>query len=264
MSDRLLRDLGDLARSEAEAEEARFDNRWDRLAAGTLTAEEEAELKALAESSPEAHEMYEAFRPLGADFQARVVSAIQAEQARDTPPPLPPPLPDPLPPVLPFFPRAVRRVEVWLGTAAAVAAGVFFTIQMMAPLQPLPGYELAIAVQSEYRGAAPQTAAPGSPITLTVRPDTVVKGAVETQDFLSCAPGDLRPWQLKSSSNHGVLTLKGTLDRGTPTGSCEIWIVVFRPGKAPSDFPAEWREGRRAGNADWRAVHAQLDVRVPP
>ena len=85
MSDRLLRDLGDLARSEAEAEEARFDDRWDRLAAGTLTADEEAELKALAESSPEAREAYEAFRPLGADFQARVVSAIKAERADETP-----------------------------------------------------------------------------------------------------------------------------------------------------------------------------------
>lgn len=79
MDDLLLKELGDLARHEGEAEGARLDERWDRLAAGTLTAEEEAELKALAASSPEAREAYAAFRPLGADFQARVVSTINAE-----------------------------------------------------------------------------------------------------------------------------------------------------------------------------------------
>src|SRR5947199_10745972 len=81
MDDRLLKDLGDLARREDEDERARLDERWDRLAAGTLTAEEDAELKALAASSPEARETYEAFRPLGADFQARAMSAINSERA---------------------------------------------------------------------------------------------------------------------------------------------------------------------------------------
>src|SRR5436305_6363036 len=124
MSDRLLRELGDLARSETKAEEARFDERWDRLAAGTLTAEEDAELKALAASSPEAREAYEAFRPLGADFQARVVSAINAERPR----------------VLPFR-RMIHRAEIWVGLAAAMAAGVFFLVRGPATQAPLPGYE---------------------------------------------------------------------------------------------------------------------------
>jgi RNA polymerase sigma-70 factor (ECF subfamily) len=53
------------------------------LAAGTLTAEEDAELRALAVSSPEAREAYEAFRPLGATFQARVVSAINAQRTTE-------------------------------------------------------------------------------------------------------------------------------------------------------------------------------------
>src|SRR5205823_3925220 len=113
MSDRLLRELGDLARSEAKAEEARFDERWDRLAAGTLTAEEEAELKTLADSSPEYKEAFEAFRPLGADFQARVVSKINDERAKPAPAPQPAP-PKPPPPVPPFW-RVVRRPEVWAG-----------------------------------------------------------------------------------------------------------------------------------------------------
>ena len=79
MEDRIVRELGHLAKEEREAERARLDERWDRLAAGTLTPEEGAELRALAESSPEARETYEAFRPLGAKFQARMVNVIARE-----------------------------------------------------------------------------------------------------------------------------------------------------------------------------------------
>jgi RNA polymerase sigma factor (sigma-70 family) len=80
--DSILSELGALARQEGEGESP-LDERWDRLAAGTLTAEEDAELRALATSSPEAREAYEAFRPLGAAFQARVVSAINAERTTE-------------------------------------------------------------------------------------------------------------------------------------------------------------------------------------
>src|SRR5690349_2865096 len=99
--DELLKELGDLARREQEAELAFLDERWDRLAAGTLSAEEDAELRALAASSPEIGEVYEAFRPLGADFQARVTEAATAELARG-----------PAPRVLPF--RGVSRPLAWL------------------------------------------------------------------------------------------------------------------------------------------------------
>jgi RNA polymerase sigma-70 factor (ECF subfamily) len=81
-NDSILSELGALARREREAESP-LDERWDRLAAGTLTAEEDAELRALAASSAEAREAYEAFRPLGADFQARVVRAINAERTTE-------------------------------------------------------------------------------------------------------------------------------------------------------------------------------------
>jgi hypothetical protein len=262
--DRLLRDLADQARREGEAGPARLDERWDRLAAGTLTAREDAELKALAASSPEAREAYEAFRPLGADFQARVLSAIQAEKTAAAPRTAPP---EPRPRVLPFRRAAVRRVEGWLGVVAAVAAGLFFFLRTPAALPPLPGYALEFphAAQSEYRGSDSQPATPGSLVPLKVRADTAVKGEVKTQGFLSCGGGDLRPWRLTRSSdnpeNGVVVDLQGTLDKGTPPGFCEIWIVVFRPGKAPSDFPAEWRAGR-TGNADWRAVHAKLPVKA--
>jgi hypothetical protein len=264
MDDRILRELGELARQEDEADQARFDERWDRLAAGTLTAEEDAELKVLAATSPEAREAYEAFRPLGADFQARMVAAAQeqlASYARQVEPPEPRPLPLP-------FRRAAARIEVWLGAAAAVAAGLFFFfVRAPASLPPLPGYELAsLVVPSEYRGPGSGTAAPGSPVQLTVHPRTAVTGKVEAHGFFSCGKADLRPWPPQPAldvSEKGVVTLRGTLEKDLHPGSCEIWIVVARQGRAPGDLQAELRAGR-TGNADWQAVSTKLEVRVPP
>jgi hypothetical protein len=260
--DRLLRELGDLAREQGEAERARWDERWDRLAAGTLTPEEEAELKALAEASPEAREAYEAFRPLGAGFQARVVEAINAERAGEAPPPR----------VLPFR-RAIRRAEVWLGSAAAVAASLFFLLRGPA-LPPLPVYtaELAGGAQT-YRGReaapnGPQVFVPGSPLTLTVTPETAVQGGVEARAFLSplAGKGDLQAWEPApplESTEQGAVRLQGTVGqeiRLSP-GDWRVWIVVGRKGGIPSleRLRAELRAGRTRG-AGWRAVSTDLRV----
>jgi hypothetical protein len=260
MDDRMLRDLGELARHEGEADQARFDERWDRLAAGTLTAEEEAELEALAGSSPEGKEAYEAFRPLGADFQARMVAKVSAELAGAPPvEPVEPPAP-----VLPFR-RAARRVEVWLGAAAAAAASLFFLWPVPA-LPPLSAYDAdKPLVQSEYRGTGATAAVPGSQVTLKVRPRTAVTGDLEARGFLSCAGGDLRSWQPQPSweiSKRGIVTLEGRLEKGLQPGDCEIWIVVARRGKLPKDLQAKLQAGQ-TGNGDWQAVSTQLEVRRP-
>jgi hypothetical protein len=256
MDDRLLRELGELEQREGEDERSRVDERWDRLAAGTLTAEEEAELKALAESSPEARETYEAFRPLGADFQARMVAAAAAELVAPAPKAAPP---EPAARLLPFR-RVARRVEVGVGVAFAVAAGVFFLVHT----PPLPVYKAdPLSFQSEYRGAGSETATPGSQVTVKVRPDTHVEGKpdLDVLGFLSCAGGDLRPWppQALVKGSNG-LTFTGKLDeRIQPGSSCRIWIVVARPGKAPGDLQAELREGR-TGNDGWQAVSRDFTV----
>jgi hypothetical protein len=258
MEDRWLRELGELARQDDEADHARFDERWDRLAAGTLTAEEAAELEALAASTPEGGEAYEAFRPLGADFQARMVAAASAELASA---PQSEPA-EPLARLLPFR-RVVRRVEVWVGAAVAVAASLFFLLRAPA-LPPLPGYDAdPPGFQSEYRGTGATAAIPGSPVDFEARPRRAVTGDLEARGFLSCAGGNLRPLQPPPSiSKKGTVTLKGRLEKGLH-GDCEIWILVARPGKAPVDLQAELRAGRR-GNADWQAVSAPLKIQLPP
>jgi len=261
MSDRLLRELGDLARSQTKAEEARFDERWDRLAAGTLTAEEEAELKALADSSPEYREAYEAFRPLGAEFQARVVSAIQSKQAaeraagdrqRETqkrPPPVPP-----------FWQRMVRRPEVWAGFAAAVVV-VFLLVPPPPVLTPLSDYTAEAKAQSEYRGSESRPAHPGSQVIVTLRPDTEVKPPLEARSFLSRAGTvDLRPWQSTPEiKGNGVVILRGALPKDIQAGLWTVWGIVARPDRMPPDPQAELRAGR-TGNADWRAASTNLQI----
>jgi hypothetical protein len=76
----LLDQLSQAAREQALDEQNRLDPRWDRLAAGQLTEEENDELLGLADASGEAHEAYQAFKPLGPAFESRVAAAILARQ----------------------------------------------------------------------------------------------------------------------------------------------------------------------------------------
>jgi len=269
MDDRMLRELGELARQEEEADQARFDERWDRLAAGTLTAEEAAELEALAASSPEGGEAYEAFRPLGADFQALMVAKASAELAPPVEPVEPPA------PVL-LFRRAAARIEVWLGTAAVLAAGLFFFIGMPAP--SLPGYvaELTGGVKTSRGGEAgppnePQVFVPESLLTLDVQPDHPVVGSrVEPRAFLSSRTGeeDLRPWapqpHFQIADKGGAVRLQGRLgqDLQLSPGDWILWTVVAPAGRVPSarevqDKLRAHRSRRDSWQAVCSAVHAE-------
>lgn len=241
--DRLLRDLGALARERREAERARWDERWDRLAAGTLTPEEEVELKALAETSPEAREAWEAFRPLGADFQARVVDAI-----------------DPPPPILLF-----RRAVVWTGLAAAVAASLFFLVRGPG-LAPLPAYTFdELNGDQDVRGAREGPSGkvpvfdPESRLTLVVRPPNPVTTPVEAKAFLAHGAG-LLPWEPGSASPGGSFRFEGGLS-GLQPGLWTAWVVVGRPGRIPTagELQAALRAGRTR-TADWQAISRDLRI----
>jgi len=268
--DRLLNELGDLARQADEAEKAHFDERWDRLAAGTLSPEEDAELRALASASPDFRETYEAFRPLGPDFQARMVAAATAELA-------PRPAPEQTRPrLLPFRPAAAR-VEVWLGAAASIAAVLFLFLH--SPNAPLPVYkaDLISGVQSQ-RGepALPESLpvfVPGSLLTVNVRPLKPVEGPVEARGFVSPPHRNedlspLEPAPRFDIGDNGSVRLSGTLGREIqlPPGDWTIWIVVGRPGKIPSTEELAGRLTAIKAHSDWQAVPADLrvDDRAPP
>jgi hypothetical protein len=276
MDDRMLHDLGELARQEDQADQARFDERWDRLAAGTLTAEEEAELAALAASSPEGKEAYEAFRPLGADFQAQMVAKLSAELAS-----APPPEPSPVEPVethsgVLVFRRVARRVEVWLGAAAAVAAS-WFVVVLTKPLPPLPYFSADPLIGNQTsRGSAPGTVggtpvfSSGSPFPIVLRPQTSssVHDRLETQVFLAPPGTGEAPWiavpgfRLDRGTG-GTVRLDGTVGETIqlPLGIWRICVVVSRPGKAPParELPAALRKR----HTDWQAACTEPFQTVP-
>jgi hypothetical protein len=259
--DRILRELGHLAKEEGETEKARLDERWDRLAAGTLTPEEDAELRALAAASPEAREAYEAFRPLGAEFQARVVNEIAGEIEKDKPETEPPQTRARL---LPFRPATLRRAG-WL-TAAAAAAGLFLLLRGPATL-PLPEYraELSGGIKT-FRGEESPASGPpvflrSSTLTVVVRPRHPVKGEVIAFSFL--ARGDQwMPWQSALESQNGSVRIRGELYPWLQPGVWRLWVVVGRPGKLPPsahDAEAEIRAGR-IRHEQWQAVYTDLRI----
>jgi hypothetical protein len=238
--DGLLHKLGDLAR---------FDDRWDRLAAGTLSTEEEAELRALAETSQEAREAYEAFRPLGPDFHAAVARAIQTRAGEPGAKPSP-------------FSRRTRRLAAWSAAAAAAAA----VLAVLLRLPPLPAYSLAEISGGSRATRGEATAAgewaPGDRFEASLRPQTEVRrGSLQARAFL-VRGGELRTLRLRSQfDRRGSVKLEGLLDRDLSPGNWTLWVVVVRRGAAPDptdlrSLPASGPVRRRG----WVAVPVALRI----
>lgn len=248
--DRILRELGRLARDEERAEKARLDERWDRLAAGTLTPEEEVGLRALAETSPEAREAWEAFRPLGPEFQARVVEKIAAGLPKE----------EPRARLLPF--RPAFRIGGWV-TAAAAAAAIL--VVLLRPGAPLPDYQIAVTGgSSEMRGELLEDLAPGDRIEVRLRPVTASRpGRLEAQLFLR-SDRELRGLETQSEIDPGgAVKMNALLDPDLQPGPWTLWAVVGRPGDLPD--PDELQSLAARGEIrerDWVAV--SQGIRIQP
>ena len=272
--DRLLHDLGRLARGERENEQDSLDERWDRLAAGTLTAEEEAELTALAETSPEAREALEAFRPLGADFQARVVEAVAAERRsaaereEGTREPRP----------RPSVPRrsAGRSRWWWMVPAAAAAAALFLFVRGPSTLSPMPTYmadELTGGIK-RLRGGEPGATTdlpvfePGGHLTLVVRAQPPTAGRpVDARAFLASG-AKIDPWATKPEvAKDGNVRLEEKLPNDLEPGAWRVWLVVGWQSKIPpeEELLSELRAGRTRADY-WQAVAKdfRVEAQAPP
>jgi hypothetical protein len=243
--DDLLRELGSMARERDEEERRRLGEEWDRLAAGDLSPEEEAALAERAARSPEGAAALAAFRPLGSDFEARVVGTVLAQRRREAaeahalPPPLPAPAASsaPLPAPLAARRRFVRprRTAGWAAIlAAAGLAGVLLT----RPAPPLPAYfaELSAGVRTE-RGAAGAPSpvyAPGARFELVLHPTTAVAGAVGMQCRIAPAAGgasrDWPPCAHAERAAGGAFRVAGTVGREIPyePGEWTLWVIVAR------------------------------------
>lgn len=262
--DDFLRELAQ-ANRETEAEERhRLDERWDRLSRGQLSPEEEAELRALAETSEEDREAYEAFRPLGPDFHASVVQAVREQAEAEIK------AAEPKAKLLPF----PRPLAGWSAAAAAVAAALVLLLRLP---QPIPEYGLPEVsggirtMRGESKEMEVPVFVPGAPVEVVLRPLTATSGAkqLEARCFL-CRDQEVRLLELRSTIvSGGSVKMEGTIPRDVPPGTWTLWAVVGRPGKLPEPadlraLSAERQVRQRAWVASPREILIQAREDLPP
>jgi len=260
-----IRELAQVNREKQAEEQTGLAERWDRLASGDLSPEEDAELRALAATSDEAREIYEAFRPLGPDFQASVVRAIReqgfAPQTEDAPV-------EPTGKLLLFQRRAVQFAG-WSAVAAAAAAMAVLVLRPAA----LPVYSVtALTGVRTMRGEEPDPAkvpvfVPG-PFHVVLTPDVGSSGkGLEAQCFLLHGQ-DCRPLPVQSHIDEakGGVRMDGSIAPDIPPGTWTLWAVVGRQGKLP-DPSALRNHSARVVRRDWVAVPKEIRIQpreVPP
>ena len=280
--DSLMRELGRVAAEEERAEDARFAI-WERLCAGELSPEEVAALARQAETSEEARLAYEAFRPLGPEFEARIeariVRALQPEagvsapaaQAPPSPaPPVPrPPVPAPAAarPLAPArtFPWHARRTGGWLAATATLAASLAILLVARRDWSPLPIYALEISGGTQTtRGLAPGSIPilrRGSEVALVLRPPTKVSGTSAARCCFLVRGETWRSWPLPVETSGQSFRFAGRLGGDVEPGAWTLWAVVGRPGSLPDEATLRARlrqAGRR--HPGWQALSKDVAI----
>ena len=283
--DPLLDRLAELAREERAAETQNLDPRWDAMAAGTLDDTAIAELRALAETSPEHARAWEAFQPLGEDFQRRVLAQItpearseeastsaKAQEGGE---------------VLAWRPAAERRQTPrparrwiragWIPLAAAAAFAAFWL--RPEAVAPLPEYDGRLSgvraerstTESPGEAAAATRLAPGSRLELVLAPATDVEGAIEVATWL-WRDEALEPVELPHEvADSGAIRFSGQVgaEVDLPTGASTLVVAVARRGEPNStrtlDAVSQWLEtGQNAEGDGLRLLRFEIAVEPQP
>jgi len=259
--DSLLRQLAGAARERTAEERERLDERWDRLAAGELSPEEEAELRAQAATSSAGREALAAFTPLGAEFEARM--ARLAGVGRAAAPAAPTEPVEPAGKTLPFRRRrAGLGLGVGLAAAAAIAAGLALGLARPAPFPLYQGSPLGGGSQTVRDPEAPRSFSPGETLVWTLQPPTPVGETVEARAFLAGPKGELRPWAATvQASAQGAVQIAGNLPRKLAPGPWTLWVVVGRNGKLPDAGELSRHTGEATPRArNWMALQKTLQI----
>jgi hypothetical protein len=251
----LMKVLGRAARAQRPA-----DDRWEALAADRLSDAEREQLLEEAARSDEAADAYEAFRPLGAEFRARVVARLMAEQELGS-------AQGPrqaTAKVVPFPRRALRFAGVPLALAASalVAVGVL-TLVRSGAVPALPGYGLRLEGQvTLMRGETPPPEAapfaPGNHFRLVLTPDQRVEGGVVARSYLLVGD-EPEPFAAPAPriSADGAVLIEGEVGRDVqlPHGPARLLVIVGREAKLPEPRALALRLGAagQEQGSDWAA-----------
>lgn len=252
MSDKLLRELGRVARERQQAESR--DERWESLTQGTLSEDERRALEELARQEPSAAEAHEAYRPLDAAARERIAARLEQQLAAE-------PAPE-KPPAAVLVPRRPwRRLVPALAALAAAAAVLLLVLPRQAP--PLPGYALSLSSEQAVRAGTPEPEVPrlgpGSQLDVLLRPETAVEGPVDVRAFL-IRRGEARSWTPPlERSPEGAVRIRGPVEAllPVPPGEWTLAIAVGRPGtlpESPDEVRARVEEGRAPEAGAWRLL----------
>jgi hypothetical protein len=248
--DELLRELVQHAREDGAAS---GDVRWERLAAGELSAAEEATLRDEAAKDPELAALYEACRPLGDAAREKIVARI---------------LPSPAAPRVGRFAAGRRIALVAASVAVAAAVAVWMTSRGPEPVARLdmaPPYVLEATGGDRPRRSAPEPSVGAMELTadsrlaLVLRPSSPAPDAVSVRAFL-VRGGDARAWNPPMQrSPDGAVRIAGAA--GELLGSTEAgtWTLAFAIGRA-EQLPSDPQEVVRAIDTDAGARAWQLLV----
>lgn len=242
MSDRWLEELVRVANEDTARERRQLDERWDRLAAGTLDADELAALRAEAERTDEGRAAWEAFRPLGADFEAQVVARLQAERAPAAT----------LAPVVPLR----SRVPLFAGIGLLAAGLTAFALLRPFLNPPLPDY--TISYNSGDRNG--KGISIGQPATLSLQPKETRRGQVKVQCWQLLPNGESRYWS--GCETYFNPRPDGTLRVELPAAATDelvpgtLRVFVARPGRFPAG--TETRDIDPEGR--WQAFSVPIEL----
>lgn len=230
----LLKGLGQAAR-EQHREDQLIDDRWDALAAGALSVDEVRELESMADESPEAAELLEAFRPLDEQFQGRLLKRIETELITADKASASTSLQDN---VVEFKKRKRLKSVLFTlsATAAAAAALALLVLVVGGKTAPLSHYSLLL--EGQVRTTRGQNDEPlkgetkrftgGSRLTITLRPERATEGPVSTRLFFEGADSIQSPKLPTEIDEQGAVRIRAVVGRelNLPAGDWTVWIVL--------------------------------------
>ena len=266
--------LGEMAREDLTlAEDDWTDPRWEDLAGGRLSPEEEEKLLAEVESLPGGPQAVETFRPLAPGFERRVLDRMR------TPPP------EEVASVEPF--EALSPGRRWGGRrfvpALAAAAGLVLAVGLSqlggdgeaptpgGPGEPLPGYRLEVSGVSAIRSAeaSGHRLQVGKRFSLLLRPERDVAVPVAALFFVRGPGGQWREWELADTAAEtgpgGSVRVSTVLDSSLAAGLRPLAVAIG----ASEALPPVHRvleilaEGRAVAPGEWVLLRQDVDVEVP-
>ncbi len=209
----------------------------------------------------------DALRPLGDDFQARMVDQIQAQLGADSaaPPQTDAPVDNladnPASNVVPLTRRPKRTWMAALAASAVAAVGLAFVVGPLQSSGPdLPQYALEFQGGAVVRGS--NDAAPlqiGDTLTAVVRPTQAFDGTPtltvyrRTQTTLVPVDADVQ-W-----ADSGAARVRVVLTDALPPGPQDWWFVVASSDRAPG---REWLEATTppASGSGWQVLQQRFEL----